>query len=108
LADLGDLSKLNTALIFSTLENHLKERNYSDLMFEICHFFDNVGELADGLLVLFDGLFECLDLSKAEGLHHVVEPLEWSSDQRIYYVFIEEFGNVEYVLAEQDRHTHFR
>lgn len=76
-------------------------------MFEICHFFDNVWELADGSLVLFDGLFEGLDLSKAERLHHVVQPLERSSEQRIYYVFIEEFGDVEYVLAEEDRHAHF-
>jgi hypothetical protein len=68
---------------------------------------NDVRELAYVLIVLLDGIFELLDLAFAEGLHHEVEPLEVSALQRVYYVFVQQFSDVENVLAEEDGHTHF-
>ena len=107
LAVAGYFFKLDASLILSQLENHLQERNDSDFLFEIGHLLHNVGEPGDVLLLALHGPVELIDLSLAQSLHHVVEPLEVGSNQDVNNVFIQEFADIENSLAKQNRHTHF-
>jgi len=56
--------------------------------------------------MLLDCLLELGDLAFTESLHHKVEPLEIGAFQRVNYVFIQEFGDIEHILAKEDRHAH--
>lgn len=64
-ANLSDVGKWNRPLVFAKLEDHFKKGNNSHFLLQVSHFLDDVGELANVVLIVIHDIHELLNLALA-------------------------------------------
>ena len=102
LAYCRNLLELDTALILVEGKDHLQEGDDSHFLFEVGHLINDVREPLDILLLALDRLIERPNASFSKGLHHVEQPFEVSTHERVDDIHIQQLRDVENLLAKQD------